>query len=417
MFKFIHAADIHLDSPLRGLASYEGAPADRIRGAAREALEELTRVAIDEEVHFVVIAGDVFDGDWRDYNTGLFFAGRMSRLREKGIRVFLLAGNHDAASSITKKLRMPDNVRKFPTGKPRTFMMKEIRVAIHGQGFAQPDVSENLAVGYPDAREGYYNIGVLHTACDGRKGHAPYAPCKIDDLKRKNYDYWALGHIHKREVLAESPWIVYPGNIQGRHARETGDKGCSLVVVEDHGETRVEHRILDAIRWARLTVDVAGVESGDGVARAVREALEEERERAGGRMLAVRIEITGACPAHDELSREQEKWVNQIRMDVADASQGDIWVEKVKLNTAMAVDLKKLEADGGPVGGLLSFIRKIEKDPALLSELADGLAPLKSKLPAELLSGDDAIDLESPDRIREILADAERMLLPRLVAR
>ncbi len=154
MFKFIHAADIHLDSPLRGLSRYEGAPVGRIRGATRDALEELTRLAIDEEVHFVVIAGDVFDGDWRDYNTGLFFARQMTQLREKGIRVFFLAGNHDAASSITKNLRMPDNVHKFPTGKPKTFLVKEIRVAIHGQGFARPDVTDNLVAGYPDAREG-----------------------------------------------------------------------------------------------------------------------------------------------------------------------------------------------------------------------------------------------------------------------
>ncbi len=415
MIKFIHAADIHLDSPLRGLARYEGAPAERLRRATRDALEELVRVAVDEEVHFVVIAGDVFDGDWRDYNTGLFFARQMSRLREKEIRVFLLAGNHDAASSITKKLRMPDNVRKFPTGKPRTFLMKDIGAAIHGQGFARPDVTDNLAAGYPDAREEYYNIGVLHTACDGREGHAPYAPCKIDDLKMKNYDYWALGHIHHREVLSESPWIVYPGNIQGRHVKETGKKGCTLVIVEDGGETTVEHRSLDVVRWARLSVDVAGRESCEGVVRAVRGALEEAHAGAEGRMLAARVEITGACEANNELSRDLGKWVNQIRMDATDVGQGEIWVEKIALKTTMPVDLEKLEASDGPVGSLLGFMKKIESDPELLAELAEGLAPLKSKLPVELLSGEDAVDLESPDRIREILADAKRILLPRLI--
>ncbi len=195
MFKFIHTADIHLDSPLRGLSRYEGAPVERLRGATREAFCNLVQFAIDEEVQFVIIAGDLFDGDWKDYNTGLFFASQMSKLRENEIRVFIVSGNHDAASAITRKLHYPDNVRFFISDSPEAIRIEEIGVALHGQSFAQRDVTNNLAANYPSAEPDYYNIGVLHTALNGREGHAGYAPCSIADLSAKNYDYWALGHV------------------------------------------------------------------------------------------------------------------------------------------------------------------------------------------------------------------------------
>lgn len=229
MFKFIHAADIHLDSPLRGLARYEGAPVAELRSATRQALEGLIRTAIEEEVAFVLLAGDLYDGDWRDYNTGLFFASQMSKLRKVGIKVFLISGNHDAQSQITKTIRLPDNVRQLSTRKPETVLLENVGVAIHGRGFATRAVTEDISATYPDARAGYFNIGMLHTSANGREGHEPYAPCTVQGLAAKGYDYWALGHVHKREVLSEDPWIVFSGNIQGRHIREQGAKGCSLV--------------------------------------------------------------------------------------------------------------------------------------------------------------------------------------------
>lgn len=149
MFRFIHAADIHLDSPLRGLELPEDAPLDQIRGAARKAFDNLVDLAIQEEIAFVLIAGDLYDGDWRDFNTGLFFNQRMSRLKEEGIKVFIVSGNHDAASQITKSLRLPENVHLFSTRKPETQILEEIDVAIHGQSFASRSVTDDLSSQYP----------------------------------------------------------------------------------------------------------------------------------------------------------------------------------------------------------------------------------------------------------------------------
>jgi len=270
MWKFIHVADIHLDSALHGLERYEGAPVEEIRSATRRAFDNLIELAIDEEVTFVLLAGDLYDGDWKDYNTGLYFMERMGRLREAGIRVYMVAGNHDAASQITKHLRLPDNVTMFATRVPEQIILDDLNVAIHGQGFATRAVTEDLSQAYPQGDPQFFNIGLLHTCLDGKPGHEPYAPCTVDGLRSKGYQYWALGHIHKREVLSQDPWIVFPGNIQGRHIRETGPKGCTLVTVDNGEVVEVEHRDLDVMRWSLCEVDVTDSETVDDIYEQVR---------------------------------------------------------------------------------------------------------------------------------------------------
>ena len=208
MFRFIHTADIHLDSPLKGLEAHEDAPVEEIRGATRRAFENLIDLSIDEEVDFVLIAGDLYDGDWKDYNTGLFFARQMGRLDKARIKVFIVSGNHDAASNITKTMPLPGNVTLFSPKKPHSVTLDDIDVIIHGQSYSTRAVTDNLSVEYPPHDSNYFNIGLLHTSMTGRKGHEDYAPCTLDDLKSKGYDYWALGHIHKREVISGDPMIL-----------------------------------------------------------------------------------------------------------------------------------------------------------------------------------------------------------------
>jgi len=212
MFKFVHAADIHLDSPLRGLDRYEGAPVDRVRSSTRKALEAMVDLAIEEAAAFVLLSGDVFDGDWRDYKTGLYFIDQMSKLGRAGVRVFMLRGNHDAANRSMKRLALPDNVYEFGSRRPETERLDDLGVVLHGQSFPAGAVTMDLAAGYPDAVPGMFNIGLLHTSLNGRPGHDTYAPCTTDSLTARGYDYWALGHVHEREVVRENPLIVFPGN-------------------------------------------------------------------------------------------------------------------------------------------------------------------------------------------------------------
>ena len=231
--KFIHAADLHIDSPLLGLYCYEGAPAERLREATRRACENLVTLAIEEQVDFVILAGDLFDGQWRDMQTGLFTARQFRRLCDAKIKVYLVRGNHDAASQVRQTITWPDNVHEFSVRKAETVRLDDLGVALHGRGFAQPEVTDDPVPEYPAPVPGLFNIGVLHTNVGGNEDHPRYAPTSRAALEAKGYDYWALGHIHKRYVIAERPYIGYSGNTQGRHVRETGAKGCLLVSVED----------------------------------------------------------------------------------------------------------------------------------------------------------------------------------------
>jgi exonuclease SbcD len=421
--KFLHAADLHLDSPLRGLEAYEGAPVEQLRGATRRALENLVRLAKDERVDFVLIAGDVYDGDWMDYGTGLFFAARMSELGHAGIPVFLISGNHDAASQITRRLRLPDNVHHFSDHHAETHFLEGLQVAIHGRGFAQRAVPEDLSAAYPPPVPGMFNIGLLHTSADGRPGHDAYAPCTIESLRARGYDYWALGHVHTGETLCyPDPWIVFPGVLQGRHIRECGPKGCVLVETMDGRIVSVSERRLDVLRWCVCEADAAGSVDGGAVLECVREAVQAAYRGADGLPVAMRIIVNGACAAHESLDRQREHWVNQIRAAATDATAGGAWIEKVQFRTSPEQASRVLGDDGAelPADASGSLRRAIEAlsaatgsddDPA--SGLFNDLNDLTRKLKADLGSDFPALefDLASPELRAELLTDVQRLLL------
>lgn len=415
LFRFIHAADIHLDSALQGLERYEGAPVDEIRSATRRAVDNLVELAIDEEVDFVLMAGDLYDGDWKDYNTGLYFSERMGRLREANVRVFMIAGNHDAASQITKHLRLPDNVTVFSTRSPERVLVEELSVAIHGQGFINRAVTDDLSQGYPAGDPQLFNIGLLHTCLDGKPGHEPYAPCTVDGLRSKGYQYWALGHVHKREEVCRDPWIVFPGNIQGRHIREIGPKGCTLVSVDDGEVTQVEHRDLDVLRWAICEVDITGSETVDDVYERVREALQKELNAAEGRPVAARLVLEGACGAHSRLHAERERWIQEYRALATGLGGAGMWLEKVSIKTKSSVSANEVLERDDALSGLLRAIRDMDLDASALDKLADEMSDLRQKLPAELLSGDDPFDPTNPELLKDTLEDIKGLLVNRLL--
>lgn len=415
MFKFIHAADIHLDSPLRGLERYEGAPVAEIRSATRRAFENLVVLAIEEGAVFVLLAGDLYDGDWKDYNTGLFFTRQMSLLQEAGIPVYMVAGNHDAASQLTKVLRPPQNVYRFATRAPETVILDDLGVAVHGQGFPTRAVTEDLTRQYPLADRELFNIGLLHTSLDGRPGHESYAPCTVDGLESRGYQYWALGHIHKHEIVSDDPWIVFPGNTQGRHAKEVGAKGCCLVTVEDGRVIDVEHRALDVVRWTVCPVDLGGATSLDEVYDRVEYVLETAAGSAEGRLLAVRLSLEGACTVHARLRAAHEQAISECRSIANALGAGDLWVERVVFDTRAAESEEAALARDDAFGDLLRSIRDLEVDSARLARLGEEVADLAAKLPIQLRSGEEPFDLSDQELIRSSLEDVKALLLQRLL--
>jgi len=415
MFKFIHAADIHLDSALRGLMRYEGAPIDEIRSATRRAFDNLIDLAIDENVAFVLLSGDIYDGDWKDYNTGLHFVDRMGRLRDADIRVFMLAGNHDAASQITKPLRLPDNITVFSTKRPETTILSDLNVAIHGQGFANRAVTEDLSRAYPQGDSHLFNIGLLHTCLDGKPGHEPYAPCSVDGLRSKGYQYWALGHVHNREEVSQEPWIVFPGNIQGRHIRETGPKGCTLVTVDNGEVDAVEHRDLDVLRWSHCKVDVGGSDTAEDVFQRVRDILLQSLTDAEGRPVAVRLVLYGATSVHAQLIADQEHWVQEYRALAIGLGGAGLWLEKVIIDTRLPVSADEIISRDDALGGLLLTIQAMELDESALAVLVEEITVFRQKLPAEILSGSNKYDPTDPEVIKEVLEEIKDLLVTRLL--
>ncbi|MDB6155906.1 MAG: repair exonuclease [Chthoniobacteraceae bacterium] len=409
--RFIHAADIHLDSPLRGLERYEGAPVEELRGATRKAFTKLIALCQEEAVDFLLIAGDVYDGDWQDYNTGLFFTKQMARLRDAGIPVFLIRGNHDAESKITRQLRLPDNVYCFDSRHAQSKPLDDLGVVVHGRSFATQAVTENLSTSYPAPIRGLFNIGLLHTSADGRPGHESYAPCSRENLLAKGYHYWALGHVHEREVIGEEePWIVFPGNLQGRHVRETGGKGCSIVTVESGGGVQVEHRNLDVVRWCRRSVDASGAKSIDELLSRTQSAFEQELRSAGECLVAARLTFTGACAVHRSLVTKPDAFIAEVRSMAG--SLGNVWVEKIALDTRSQIDLDLIAQQNDPLGQLIQYTRQLKDDDAALQELLSEFSELKRKLPAELI---ERILPDESTLIRGLLDEVEQLLVPRLL--
>jgi len=384
-FRFLHTADIHLDSPLKGLAGQEGLAAERIRRATRDALDQLVTLAIDESVDFLIIAGDLYDGDWRDYKTGLFFTKQMGRLKAAAIPVFLLHGNHDAESQITRRLELPDNLHTFASRKPETFRLEGLQVALHGQSFRQRDVTDNLVPNYPPPLDGQFNIGVLHSGLGGMGGHANYAPCSLVELVNKGYDYWALGHVHKAEVLHERPHVVFPGNLQGRHIRETGPKGATLVTVEEGEIADLEFRACDLVRWAELTVALEDAASLDAVIDRLRDTVETAvAEQAEGRLLACRLLLTGRSALHGQLLASEEHLLAEARNAASGLGEEVAWIEKLVLATEAPLDARSLAEREDALGALQRMLLEAPADAALLAQIEGDIGELIRKLPHEL---------------------------------
>jgi exonuclease SbcD len=400
-FRFIHAADLHLGSPFQGLSVKDADIAARFADATRQAFAGLVQKAVDDAVDFVIIAGDIYDGDWKDSTTGLFFNREIARLDRAGIPTYILKGNHDADSVISRTISLPASVNEFPTRKPATFKIDALKVALHGQGFAERSARENLAQSYPPPEPGWFNIGVLHTSLTGRPPHANYAPCSLEDLAARGYDYWALGHVHEFDIVARDPYVVFPGNLQGRSIRETGAKGGVIVTVEEGRITEVERLIVDEARWCAALVDISGCENKDAFLAHVQDALRVPVAEADGRLLALRLCLTG--------ENALEPWLLAHRSDVTDELQAichrlsaDVWLEKLELRVAPPVLPTGVNA-ADPSFDLGALLDAVKDDPDFRQQAEAVIAEVTSKLPGGLGArptplGDDAAALISEAR-------------------
>ena len=377
--------------------------------------ENLIDLAIDEAVDCLVIAGDLYDGDRDDFNTATFLQKNLHTLREAGIPVAIVYGNHDAANGITKRLQVPDNTKCFRHTEAETLVLEGCGLAVHGRSYPTRAVTEDLSLGYPVPISGLLNVGLLHTSLDGRPCHDPYAPCSIDGLVNRGYGYWALGHVHQREVVErDGVTVVFPGNLQGRHARETGPKGATIVEYDGDSVERIEERVLDVVRWTRVDVDASDLGTADALVDRALEAIAKATADVGDRLCAVRVAVNGTSLAHDDVVRRREQWHAQLRADVGSLSS-QAWIEKIETNVAPpATDIDD-ESVGKAREAVHQVISTMVNDDADLGLLLEEVRPLRTKFGSDFAVFTDLTGLDlSPEGLRRLLPEIEATLVAEL---
>lgn len=392
-FRFIHAADLHLDTPFAGMS---GLP-DRLRRHLQEstfaALGDLVDLSISSEVDFVVVSGDVYDASESSLRAQLRLQEAWNRLACANIPVYVIHGNHDPLSSSRLRLSLPRNVTVFGGSRPES--VTAVRrtdgqpvAVVSGISYPTAAVTENTALLFRrDPASPLYHIALLHANVDGQEGHDAYSPCSLKDLRASGYDYWALGHIHKRQILSESPWVVYPGNLQGRSLKETGSKGCYLVEVDDNGETRLHFRELDHVRWAELSIPIGELTTEEAWKERVEERLEEVRGDLSGKTGIVRFTFTGRGPlhallqngrgGHDLLAELRRRETGRLDADASLPLHSVVWPVGFKAKTGPDIDRTRLAGEDSFLGELLRLTDRALSSGDLRDELVDtALSPL-----------------------------------------
>ncbi|GLS36330.1 serine/threonine phosphatase [Mesorhizobium tianshanense] len=365
-FRFIHTADIHLDSPLRSLAMRNPDLAELVGDASRQAFVAIVDLCLAERVDALVIAGDLYDGDQTSMKTARFLASQMTRLHQAGIRVFKIRGNHDAMSRISKQLLFPDTVTIFG-GRPQSVLQTAggLEVMFHGLSFANPKAPESLLAKYTAAREGAVNVGIMHTSLAGSPGHDVYAPCNVADLHGHGFDYWALGHIHVRKVHPGASTVVMPGMPQGRDINEAGEKSVTLVTIRDDRSIEIEERLTSVAQFERVSVDLTGtVEWSEAVGR-VRSAFEVLRPSVRSRHVVARLAVTGSSPLSWAIIRDRDLLLAEAEQAAEQA--GDTWVEKLELDLSPP-RTETLEGIADPIFELAESMRTDASSEAFRAE-------------------------------------------------
>ena len=379
--RFVHAADLHLDSPFTGLrAAAPAHVADAIYSATFRAYENIIELCIAEQVDALLIAGDVYDAADRSLRAQTRFVDGLEKLHDAGIRSFVCHGNHDPLDGWEARLAYPPRCHRFGPefeGVP-VFENDPGRAVVHGISFPRRDVAENLVSRLGDVDSDAFSIGLLHTNVGGNPGHAPYAPCSLDDLRRSGIDYWALGHIHTRQILQEQgPTVVYPGNPQGRHANETGARGVYLVEVDDSGRVDATFHAVDSIRWERLSVDIGDLATEQALLDALDNGMEQVSNDADGRPVIVRVTLEGRGELNQSL--RQVDAVDHLAEQINESWTGQspfAWCERIEDRTRVPFDRQERLAGADFLAEVLRTTDQARENPERLARLRGGLADL-----------------------------------------
>lgn len=414
-YRFIHAADLHLDSPFRGMV--EDAPqfASTLRDATFDTYEAIIELCIAERADALLVAGDIYDGADRSLRAQLRFIEGLRRLDEAGIRAFICHGNHDPLDGWEAQLTFPGNVVQFgPSVSAEPVNTSDPgSPLVYGMSYPTREVRENLVPLFPQPEPGRFCIGLLHANVGANTGHEPYAPCSLADLEQSGMDYWALGHVHTRAVLRDRhPTVVYPGNPQGRHVNEAGARGVYVVDVDGQGAPRLEFRAVDRVRWERVSLAIDELENEQDLLDAAERRLLETRDDAGGRPLVYRLRLDGRGALHASLSRDG--FLRDVQDQLNDRlANGNAFAfcERIDDETSPDVDREELRASQDLLGDIVRMADDLVEDEEALEELRGELRVLFEHQRARRYLSDRAVD---QDDVRAFLREAERLLVDEL---
>jgi len=400
VIKILHTADVHLDSPLRSLALRDPELRDQVRTATRTSFTRIVDIALAENVAALLIAGDLFDGAERSARTAAFLTLQLERLRERGIRVFYIKGNHDAENPLTGELSLPDNAHVFD-GRGGKVQLTD-GVWVHGVSFAGRHATESLLPKFQAPVKSAVNIAMLHTSLAGAAGHDPYAPCALGDLTAAGFDYWALGHVHRRQVHSQTPWVVMPGTPQGRDIGDPGPKSATLVTIGERIET--EEVPTSVVEFLQLKIDATDIQSDDALRDLLRRTLREVAQSILSDSAVVRIELTGRTPRRWQVLRDQDVWTDTAAQYARE--MGTLWLDKVIFGFSNSA-----EASHSATDELAGIMKTIREEPGF-SEICRGeiegiLQELPPQRRAELLPDESALG-QLAQRLAE--SGAERIL-------
>jgi len=413
-FTFVHAADLHLDSPFKGLRDPDPAIIDAMRSATFDAYGALIDLCLEREAAFLLVAGDIYDAEDRSLRAQLRFRDGLVRLAERNIPSFVVHGNHDHYGSMSSSLRWSESVRIFGHRAVESAVVErngEPIATISGISHARRNETENLAERYEPPGTDCFRIGMLHCNVGSATGYEPYAPCELPDLVGRGFDYWALGHIHEKAILSCSPHIVYPGNVQGRHFRETGERGCFVVTVEDNEVCHIEFCPLDRVRWLEGSVSISAISTVDGLERAIFDTVHRLVATSDGRALVCRLTIEGRGSLFGELRRPGN--ITDLAERARESFRSDapfVWLQELIVDCRPETDISRRKEAGDFLAEVLSIAEEIVESPAKMEEFARGAL-------ADLLQNrqfEKGIGPFSQEEISTMMREAELICLDKL---
>jgi DNA repair exonuclease SbcCD nuclease subunit len=378
LVRFVHAADLHLDSPFKGIHAVSPAVGAVLREATFAAFERIVELCIEEDVDALLVAGDVYDGADRSLRAQLRFIAGLERLDEAGIRSFICHGNHDPLDGWTARLRLPPGCHQFGTEVEAVPLDDLGLAAVYGVSYGQAAVTGDLAATFDATADRRFSIGLLHCTAGAAGGHENYAPAGLDTLVGAGIDYWALGHVHTRQILRERrPAVVYPGNPQGLQPNETGPRGVYLVEVDERGVAGFQFRAVDAVRWAQPRIDIGGLESEQALLDLCRARVQQMIEEAGGRPLVYRLAFEGGGELHEALSDAH------LLADLAAGLNDEYgrsapfaWCDGAASETRPAFDRALRREAGDFLATVLELSENLQHDPQGRETLREDLAAL-----------------------------------------